>query len=56
LRNKSKETKNQEFIAATTMEYESDDVNSLVNTKGTFGAGDEYEDEDMEFVIPSCYS
>jgi hypothetical protein len=36
--------------------YESDDDDSSVDTKGTFGDGDEYEDEDMDFIIPSCYS
>jgi hypothetical protein len=36
--------------------YASNDEESSVNSKGTFGDGDQYEVEDMEFVIPSCYS
>jgi hypothetical protein len=36
--------------------YESDDKISLVDSKGTFGDNDEYDDEDMVFIIPSCYS
>jgi hypothetical protein len=36
--------------------YESDDDDSLINTKGTFGDSNKYEGEDMDFVIPSCYS
>jgi hypothetical protein len=36
--------------------YESNDDNSSIDTKETFRDDDKYNGEDIEFLIPSCYS